>query len=302
MEDRLVKFAKIVDAGSFTRAARLMRISQPALTAAVQKLERELRADLLIRSRHSLALTAAGKIAYQTGKSLLAQTQNLQVQISQTGAQKLAVNIGMIDSIAELLFADEHSIDELEEQARLSLTVDNSTRLIEQVEHDQLDAAFIAKPERLPSVLQAEVVAAEPLIFVAHRDIAGSVLDEMTKHQRVTSFLSYNQSSQTAHLITDHFTEQGVNLRPAFYSTSPGIMLQLTLAKRGSAVLPFSLVRQQLPTGELVSIDIGNSPRVLRHIVCIHRRGRIVPPQIERSSKRIQQQLQDLQHQSLDQK
>lgn len=294
MEDRLVKFAKIVDAGSFTRAARLMHISQPALTTAVQKLERELRTDLLIRSRHSLALTAAGEIAYRTGKSLVAETQNLQTQMSQIGSLKLSIAIGMIDSIAELLFANEDSIHELEEQARLSLTVDNSARLIEQIEHDRLDAAFIAKPERLPVAVQADPVADEPLLFVAHRDIASQVAHELAKKRRVASFLSYNQSSQTAQLINDHFAAADITMRPTFYSTSPQIMLQFVLAKRGSAVLPFYLTQRQLESGELQAIGVNGSALVLRPIIRIHRRGRLVTQQIERSTQHIRQQLTGL--------
>lgn len=294
MEERLVKFAKIVDAGSFTRAARLLRISQPALTAAVQKLERELGADLLVRSRHALSLTAAGKIAYDTGKTLFAETQNLQLHIREAARQKMALNLGMIDSVAELLFSNGQYLQGIEEHARLSLTIDNSDRLVRQVERDELDAAFIAAFDRLPAALQAEAIAPEPLVFVTHPGDAQAVQNTIRRQKLVPAFLSYNQGSRTAGHIARHFAGQHITLETTFHSTSPGIMLQLVLARRGSAVLPYRLVRFSLENGQLQAIPIGKSPLVLRPIVRAHRRGRVLPAQIERSSHYIREQLQGL--------
>ncbi len=294
MEERLVKLAKIVDAGSFTRAARLMHISQPALTAAVQKLERELGADLLVRGRHALSLTAAGKVAYDTGKTLLAETQNLQLHISEAAKQKTAINLGLIDSIGELLFSSSQYLQALEEHARLSLTIDNSGRLVHQVERDELDVAFIAAFDRLPSTLHAEVIAPEPLVFVTHPDVAMGVQNSMKQQGLVPTFLNYNQGSRTAEYIARHFANQSIILETTFHSTSPEIMLQLVLAKRGSAVLPYQLVRTHLKDSRLQTIHIGKSPLVLRPIVRVHRKGRALSAQIERSSHHIREQLHDL--------
>ena len=57
MEDRIRKFAHLIDAGSFTKAARDLHISQPALSMAVQKLERELHAPLYIRASQPVTPT-----------------------------------------------------------------------------------------------------------------------------------------------------------------------------------------------------------------------------------------------------
>ncbi len=294
MEERLVKFIKIVDAGSFTRAARLMHISQPALTVAMQKLERELGADLLVRGRHALSLTAAGKVAYNAGKTLQTETQNLQLHIREAAQQKMAINLGLIDSVGEMLFSSNQYLQELEEHARLSLTIDNSSRLEQQVEHDELDAAFVAAFDRLPSALQAETIAPEPLIFVTHPEDASAVRKSIKIQGCVQAFLSYNQDSRTAEHIARHFAEQNITLETTFHSTSPEIMLQLILARRGSAVLPYRLVRVGLENGSLHAIHIGKNPLVLRPIVRIHRKGRMLPAQIERSSHHIREQLQAL--------
>lgn len=63
MELRLLQyFQAIAEELSFSRAARRLRVAQPALSRALKELETELGVELLARTRRSVALTAAGKV------------------------------------------------------------------------------------------------------------------------------------------------------------------------------------------------------------------------------------------------
>lgn len=57
-------FAKVVELGSFTAAARQLQMSVSSISQTVAKLEDELQVKLLNRSTRSLGLTEAGKIYY----------------------------------------------------------------------------------------------------------------------------------------------------------------------------------------------------------------------------------------------
>ena len=54
------QFLAVVDAGSFTRAAQQIRVTQPALSTGVAELERLVGAQLFIRNRRKIRLTEAG--------------------------------------------------------------------------------------------------------------------------------------------------------------------------------------------------------------------------------------------------
>lgn len=278
MEERLIKFARIVEAGSFTRAATELHISQPALTTAVKKLERELQAELLVRGNRRLTLTAAGTIAYQTAQSLRAETKNLTTQIRTVARQKAVLNIGMIDSLANLLFLEATYLDELDQNAHVSLAIDNSSRLIEQVRHNDLDVALVARPQQLAASLHFEHIGQEPLVLVAPAALQ-PLLKKEIRDKRLRHFLSYNQASHTYHIVSGHAAQAGIALEPAFYSTSPEIMLRLALAGRGGAVLPYLLVKPYLADGTLQPIDIVGSPVIRRSIIGIRHAARIASPQ-----------------------
>lgn len=66
MELRTLRyFVKIVEMGSFAKAARQVHISQPALSIAIRKLEAELNAPLLDRTAAGVVPTAFGQSLYE---------------------------------------------------------------------------------------------------------------------------------------------------------------------------------------------------------------------------------------------
>lgn len=277
MESRLHKFARIVEAGSFTKAARALRISQPALTAAVKKLERELAAELLVRDSHSFRLTPAGRIAYQAAKDLHTLGSNLRTRLAVLADEKVPLRLGAIDAVADMLFVHGSYLQELEEQTHLSLSIDSSSQLLKLAMADELDIVLIAKPETLPGAATSQPLGKEPMLLVGNHQQA-SLAATGINQGKLTRFLAYNQKSRTYQLITEHFAAAGVTLEPAFYSTSPEIVLQLALAGKGVAVLPYLLVRQALHNRRLVSIAINGSPLITRDIIALHRKGYLSPP------------------------
>lgn len=62
---KLVVFIKIVELGSFSKAADALGISPPAVSKQLRDLERFLKVRLLRRSTRSLELTKAGESAYK---------------------------------------------------------------------------------------------------------------------------------------------------------------------------------------------------------------------------------------------
>src|SRR5580698_9405371 len=72
---QLEYFVTVVDEGSFTRAAELLRVSQPGLSHQVQALERELGGPLLERLPRKIRLTPAGRTALPHARARLAYAE-----------------------------------------------------------------------------------------------------------------------------------------------------------------------------------------------------------------------------------
>lgn len=75
MELRHLRYlAAVADAGTFTKAAAVLRVAQPALTRQVHDLERELNAALFTPGARKATLTPAGEVAARMAKQVLHDT------------------------------------------------------------------------------------------------------------------------------------------------------------------------------------------------------------------------------------
>ena len=61
-------FVRVVETGSFSGAARELRVGQPAVSKAVAQLEQRLGVNLLLRSSRGLTPTQAGQAFHQQAK------------------------------------------------------------------------------------------------------------------------------------------------------------------------------------------------------------------------------------------
>jgi LysR family transcriptional regulator, nitrogen assimilation regulatory protein len=93
---KLKSFVKIVDAGSVSRAASILRTAQPALSQQIAALESHFKHKLLTRSNHGITPTEAGLVLYRHAQLLLKQIEQAQIDIDKS-SKSLAgrVSIGL---------------------------------------------------------------------------------------------------------------------------------------------------------------------------------------------------------------
>ncbi len=287
MHNRLQFFVKLVETGSYTKAAKELHLSQPALSIAIQKLERELCVQLIVRSHRSFKLTDAGKITYNAAKDLDKQTEKLKVELAELANQKPSISIGMIDSIAYALISHGDRFAELDKHIKLSLSINDSAHLIAALQREEIDIAIVAEQTTpLPSTLTERHLSREPLVIVTHAStVEDAKLD--IKNHRINNFLSYNVGSNSAAIIKHSLEKHGIEIFPVFHSTSPEMLLRVVLAKRGTAVLPYVLCKQYLQSKELSIVKIGKHSIIDRGISLVTNKNQKLSLLLNRASQEV---------------
>jgi DNA-binding transcriptional LysR family regulator len=82
MMDRLAAmeaFVRVVDAGSFSGAAKQLRVGQLAVSKTIAQLEDRLGARLLLRSTHGLTPTEAGRNFYERAKRSIEEAEEAEL-------------------------------------------------------------------------------------------------------------------------------------------------------------------------------------------------------------------------------
>ena len=143
LDYRYQTFLTLAEEMNYTHAAKKLHITQPAVTQHIQFLQNELNVDLLHYENRQLTLTKKGK---QLQKDLLLlQKEIIQIQ------KKLAPEEEAPSFIfGATLTIGEYVMPELIERYmhaypthNLSMLVDNTTSLIDYLEHGKIDFAFV---------------------------------------------------------------------------------------------------------------------------------------------------------------
>ena len=96
-------FCAAVDLGSLGSAARLLRVSQPALSKRMRSLEALAGAQLLVRSPRGIATTEAGERLYVEARKLLAQADAVEELMAGLSTEDAPVRLAVSHTIAEFV-------------------------------------------------------------------------------------------------------------------------------------------------------------------------------------------------------
>ena len=136
-------FVRVVDAGSFSAAARHMSVGQSAVSKIVAQLEDHLGATLLVRSTRSLALSAAGEKFYARAVRTLREVSEAEAEAR--GATSAAT--GKLRVSASVCFARIHVLPRLPEflamHPQIDIDVITDDRIVNLVEEGEIGRAHV---------------------------------------------------------------------------------------------------------------------------------------------------------------
>jgi LysR family hydrogen peroxide-inducible transcriptional activator len=156
---------------SFSKAAESLYISQPALSQAVQRLEKKLGTKLFIRNTGTIQMTYAGEVLYNYGSQMLQLKQNIIQQIKEideTESQQL--RIGMSQFLSKYLAPDIlNSFHILYPKAELYLVEDISDILEDMLMRFQIDLAIIPFKRNNRNFFYLPLIT-EEVLLATHKD------------------------------------------------------------------------------------------------------------------------------------
>ena len=169
MRNRLNTFIKIVENGSYSKAARLLYLSQPALTQQIRALESELGFELFDHQKKgTLTLTPAGERFYRHACRIQEQYQRAVEECrGLTRAKATELKIGVDFRDASLL--PPELFTRFSKQCpgvRVSIKQDIWERLTERLTAGDLNACLYNEPTRIPDGFCYDYVTSVPCSVV----------------------------------------------------------------------------------------------------------------------------------------
>jgi LysR family transcriptional regulator, hydrogen peroxide-inducible genes activator len=273
---RQLQYLKLLaEHGSFSRAAEAASVSQPALSAGIQELEKVLGAPVVERTRGAVQLTAVGTEAVSRAEDVLARTEDL-VEAARNAGRPLSgrLRLGIIPTVAPFLLpATLPGLKAAYPQLRLFIREDLTGRLIAGLKAGQLDCAVIALPYAATGIEHArigddEILAAAP---VDHPLASGEAIQPGALRGEDLILL------EDGHCLRDQALAAVEVEAPrgddVFAATSLHTLVQMVSSGLGVSFLPAMAVRAGLVQDAEVAIRAFAAKPPSREIVVAWRKG-----------------------------
>jgi LysR family nitrogen assimilation transcriptional regulator len=251
---QLEYFVQVAELGSFSKAAVVLDIAQPALSRQVRALETELNQQLFLRNGRGVALTDAGKRLFDHSVGVLQLVSHAREDLGASRDEPVGrVTIGLPPSIGRQFTLP--LIDRFKKElpaARLAIVEGLSSHIVEWVTTGRVDVGLVYNPEAQPGL---EIV---PLL----QEELGLVSFAAKDKPRVTAPLPMKELSgyplivpERVHamrrLLETQAALAGVKLDIAWEVSSVPSIIELVCAGYGHAVLTASGMAASARAGDL---------------------------------------------------
>lgn len=247
-------FVRVVDAGSFSSAARDLKIGQPAISKTIANLEERLGVRLLVRSTRQLTPTEAGVAFYE--RALRAVTEADEADAAARGAA--ASLEGRLRIAAAVTFSRIHLVPRLAEfldahpRLELELVMDDRPR---DLVAENIDAA-LRLGALTDSSLRARKLAHSPRLvlaspaYLARRGMPATPAD-LLNHDAII----YSQWTGGEEWSFRRGTaESSIRLQRRLMLTAAEGVRAAVIAGQGIAIASSWMFSPELASGEVVSI------------------------------------------------
>jgi len=255
---QLEYFVQVAELGSFSKAAVVLDIAQPALSRQVRSLETELHQQLFLRNGRGVTLTDAGKRLFDHSVAVLQLMAHAREDLGASRNEPVGrVTIGLPPSMGRQLTLP--LIDRFKKElpsARLAIVEGLSTHIVEWVTTGRIDIGLVYNPEAQPG-LEITPLLQEQLGLVSHAPkgkrkraaLPPLPMKELSRYPLIVP----ERIHAMRRLLDTQAALAGIKLDIAWEVSSVPSIIDLVCAGYGYAVLTASGVAASARAGELVT-------------------------------------------------
>ena len=241
---QLSYFVAVAEDRHFTRAASRVSVAQPAVSAQIGRLERELGEPLFHRDRRGATLTAAGEALLPHAREALAAAQRGRDSIaSLRGVLHGRLRVGVAGPVDDRLGDALRHFHRIHPAIELTLANRHNEPLLAAIADGEVDVGVVglgAQP--IPPAVATRVVATEPLVAAdGPARLLGQRKTLMVEHLRDLPLVTLARGSGLRALLDDACRAAGFTPRVAAEAEDLASVVRLAGAGLGVAIAPRSV-------------------------------------------------------------
>ena len=269
-------FSAVATNLSYTKAAKELHLTQPAVSMQIRQLEQQAGLALTEQFGKQVHLTEAGQEVFRYARSILQQVDELDTILDRlkglSGGRLRIAAISSANYFAPRLLGTFY---ERFPDVSVSMDVTNQTAVLQRVVDNEVDMAIMGQPPK-ESQVEAIPFMDNPLVIVAppgHRLAKRKRIPLKELEKEV--FLIRESGSGTRGAMERFFRQNKLKLKTGMGMGSLSSIKQGVQANLGLGLLPRGAVRVEMDLGKLVELKVKGLPIQRHWYVVLHKGKRL---------------------------
>lgn len=272
---QLEAFLHVAAHRSFSKAAEILFLTQPSVTARIQSLEKELGEELFERSGRAVRLSDAGNAFLPYAQRALKEVQDGRdvleaLRTTEGGSLKLgsAITISayVLPRILKMFRGRYPGVD-------VSVRTGRSDQILDMVLSDEMQIGLVRSLYH-PDIETVHLYDDEVVLVTDPAHPFARTREARLEDVARQSLIFFDRASSYYGLIHGFFRDAGIVPRHTMDLDSMEATKLMVEEGLGIAILPRVSVERDLGDNRLVEVEITGVPRIKRQIAMIYRRNR----------------------------
>jgi DNA-binding transcriptional LysR family regulator len=263
---RLNSFVRIIDAGGITRAAEQLALTQPAVSKQLKALEAEMGTALILKKGRRVVPTPAGEVLYNYAKRIQATIDQAYEAVAETGRPGQGeIHVGAVSTVAVFTLPKVLSTFTQEfPGVRVRVQISEIQQAVDGVIRGDLAVAVVTVPILHPQVDSIPLFS-DPVRLVVSPSRLESVPSPLRLAELASlDFISYQNPSRFRSFVDGVLEQHGVIPHVLMEFNSHEVVRSMVRTGLGVAMVPESVVQEDIATGQLLALEVEGLPPIRR--------------------------------------
>lgn len=260
--DQFEVFRTIAQAKSFTKAAKILNFTQPAISSQIKTLEQNLNVSLFERGNSGVKLTEAGRKFYEYGEKILLLYAEMEEEIAKiSGYDMEFINVGASYTAGNYFLPTSIiTFKELNSNVHIRLDIGHSQDIINNIRERSIDIGVIeGNLTNDPDLKKFKIESNELVLIVPPR---GYWLEKNTitiKDLLKEPFIAREEESSIRHFVDTYLKTLSLSFNDfniVTEITNWEAIKEAVIRNKGVSLVPYPVVKREINEGRLLRIGV----------------------------------------------
>ncbi|MEQ7217401.1 LysR family transcriptional regulator [Vagococcus fluvialis] len=255
LDYRYNTFIVLVETKSYTKTAKQINFTQPAVTKHIQFIEKELKTSLVIYQNNQLTITSEGIYLYHQIKKIQSEINKIESFL----IDEISLQIGTSKTIGEFIISDTLSkFNQQFDNPKVSVLVDNTSALLSLLTKRKIDFALISGPISI-SDFDCEVFLEDNILLVCSNQHPLANRTVSINKLSTERFLIRESGSGIMEAVLNKFNEHKMDYQDLINKQVVGninVIKDMVYKNEGISFIYQSSVKKELENKKISTITI----------------------------------------------